>query len=87
MIVFGRVQRVGFRAFARRAAQSLGLRGWVRNRSDGTVELVAAGAVEELDELARRLQAGPPGALVEGVRQELWNLSGDEDGFEVITTR
>jgi acylphosphatase len=57
--VYGRVQGVGFRAFARREAQSLGLRGWVRNRPDGSVEGVAAGPVMDLSRLLDRLRRGP----------------------------
>jgi acylphosphatase len=62
--VQGRVQGVGFRAFVRREAASLGLAGWVRNMADGAVELQAWGAAEALGELRRRVREGPPGARV-----------------------
>ncbi|HWL41152.1 MAG TPA: acylphosphatase [Gemmatimonadaceae bacterium] len=64
----GRVQGVGFRWFIRETALRLDLAGWVSNRSDGNVELAAAGdahAVERLEAAARK---GPPGAMVEEVR-------------------
>ncbi len=65
--VYGVVQGVGFRHFVRTAAWDLGLDGWVRNRMDGSVEVVAAGERESLAELARRLRAGPPAAQVDRV--------------------
>ncbi len=45
-------------------AEQRGLRGWVRNRSDGTVEVLAEGEPEALDDLARLLAAGPPASSV-----------------------
>ena len=63
----GRVHGVGFRWWTRRRASELGLRGTVRNRPDGTVEVHAAGKVETLEEFTTELGAGPPMARVEGV--------------------
>ncbi len=65
--VRGRVQGVGFRWWARRRAADLGLRGTVRNRPDGTVEVHAAGELETLEAFAAELEVGPWGARVEGV--------------------
>ncbi len=71
-IVHGRVQGVGFRYFAHSAARSLGLRGWVKNRPDGTVECLAGGSPENLEELYRCLQKGPALSKVDNVsRQEV----------------
>lgn len=64
LIVVGRVQGVGFRWFAREAADSLGVTGWVRNRADGAVEAEAEGTTEALDEFERRLRTGNPNARV-----------------------
>ncbi len=57
--VAGRVQGVGYRAFAVRAAQALRLRGGARNLDDGRVEVVASGAVHALDRLESALSEGP----------------------------
>jgi acylphosphatase len=65
----GRVQGVGFRWWTTRAADALGLRGWVRNLRDGSVEVHAAGPVEALDELEVRLGRGPRGADVRAVKR------------------
>jgi acylphosphatase len=59
LIVQGRVQGVGYRWWAVGEARRLGLDGWVRNRADGSVELVAAGTPEELDRLQAACRRGP----------------------------
>lgn len=66
-VVTGRVQGVGFRWFVRSAASRLGLRGYVRNLPDGSVEVVAAGAATVLAQLEERLRQGPSGARVAAV--------------------
>jgi acylphosphatase len=58
-IVDGRVQGVGFRYFTQERAVHLGLTGWVRNRWNGTVELVAEGPKADLETLLRAVQRGP----------------------------
>jgi len=65
--VSGRVQGVGFRLSAVREARRLGLRGWVRNADDGSVEVEAEGPPERLDAYLAWLQHGPPGAFVSDV--------------------
>ncbi len=67
--VYGDVQGVGFRWFVQHQAQSLGLRGWVRNCPDGSVEVAAAGAAAALLALERALWQGPPHAHVRDVRR------------------
>jgi acylphosphatase len=67
-IVHGRVQGVFFRDSTRQKARRLGLRGWVRNCWDGTVEIMAAGMESALDSLERWVRdGGPPAAHVERV--------------------
>jgi len=68
-LLAGEVQGVGFRWFAARVGQALGLRGWVRNLPDGRVEVVAAGEPAQLDEMARRLCEGPRFSRVERVEK------------------
>ena len=68
--VRGRVQGVGYRYFAQRAAESLGLRGYARNLDDGRVEVYAAGPETKLSELAGMLYRGPRWADVRGVDEE-----------------
>ena len=63
----GRVQGVGFRWWTHGRASDLGLRGTVRNRPDGTVEVHAVGDVDTLEVFAAELEVGPPMARVEGV--------------------
>ena len=65
--VRGRVQGVGFRFFVEHSAQALGVRGWVRNVDDGSVEVYAAGTAAQLSDLAGLLWQGPRWAEVRGV--------------------
>ena len=67
LLIRGIVQGVGFRHATSRQAQRLGLRGWVRNRADGSVEVVALGDDAQLDALERWARRGPPAARVEAV--------------------
>lgn len=68
--VRGRVQGVGFRYFAQRAAVELGLTGYARNLDDGRVEVYAVGPEEKLSELAGMLHRGPRWAEVRGVEEQ-----------------
>jgi acylphosphatase len=68
-LVSGRVQGVGFRYFAQRRAEELGLNGWARNLDDGRVEVYAAGPKERLSDLAAALHMGPRMAEVRGVEE------------------
>ena len=63
-LIGGRVQGVGFRYFAHRIAERLGLGGWVRNLPDGRVESEAQGALNSLTAFESALQQGPRGAQV-----------------------
>ena len=83
--VFGDVQGVGFRSFVWREARRIDLAGWVRNRFDGSVEVLAEGSPQELDRLAAVLAAGPRMSRVERVDSRA-EFGGDETmvGFTVI---
>lgn len=65
--VSGQVQGVGFRYWTVGRAKHLGLVGWVRNRRDGRVEVLAYGENSSLDSLEKELHGGPSGARVEAV--------------------
>ena len=68
--VRGRVQGVGYRYFAQRAAESLGVTGYARNLDDGRVEVYAVGPEKKLSELAGMLHHGPRWSDVRGVDEE-----------------
>lgn len=68
-LVRGRVQGVGFRWFVEREAQVLGIAGWVRNNSDGSVEVLAQGTRDQISGLRSRLREGPRAARVDAVEE------------------
>lgn len=78
----GRVQGVGFRYFAQRAAAELGVSGFTRNLDDGRVEVYAVGTPEQLADLAGRLWTGPRFADVRGV-EELEAAVQQYDSFHI----
>ncbi len=82
-IVEGRVQGVGFRFFVQETANALGLTGWVRNRWDGSVEVLAEGQRETLEKLLNALNRGPRAAIVDLVTPEWQPASGEYSGFYV----
>jgi acylphosphatase len=84
--VTGRVQGVGFRYYVMTAAGELDLRGWVRNRRDGSVEVVAEGDREKLEGLVRALQRGSRSSLVNDVKLEWLEASGEFQGFTARPT-
>jgi acylphosphatase len=80
--VHGLVQGVGFRWWAQREGRRLGLRGTVRNCTDGTVEIAFAGSPDLVTEMELRLQQGPPSARVVRL-EELAPPERLPDGFEI----
>jgi acylphosphatase len=70
MVVSGRVQGVGFRAFLRDRARALRVAGWARNLPDGAVEIEAGGEGGAMAEFVRSVRAGPPWARVASVSEE-----------------
>lgn len=67
VIVSGRVQGVGFRAFVEREAGAAGIDGWVRNRREGTVEALFAGEDAAVEQVLNAVRQGPPSSLVRDV--------------------
>jgi acylphosphatase len=70
ILVHGRVQGVWFRGWTVDAARALGVDGWVRNRRDGSVEILASGEEEALAALIERCRHGPSAARVDRVQIE-----------------
>lgn len=83
MHVYGRVQGVFFRANMRERARRLGLKGWVRNLSDGSVEAVIEGDEEKMEELIRWAARGPSLARVEGFEMKREEYKGEFKDFEI----
>ncbi len=84
--VIGRVQGVGFRYYVMGAASELGLIGWVRNRRDGSVEVLAEGELEILKKLVQSLQRGSRSSAVKEVKTELLEATGEYESFFVRGT-
>ena len=82
LVIHGRVQGVFFRDSMRREAQNLAVAGWVKNRSDGTVEAAVHGEPAAVDAIVRWARRGPQHAQVE--RVEIEPDEGSYTGFEVI---
>jgi len=82
-IVTGIVQGVNFRWFAQRRAAELGLVGYVRNRSDGSVEFVAEGTRGALERWLDAVRVGPPSAAVENVDAQWSASTGEYQRFEI----
>lgn len=84
-MVSGRVQGVGFRWFVTRNAEDLGVRGTVRNRGDGAVEVVLqADEPSTVQALVDRIRRGPPASRVEDVSCEPIDIGHRLEGFEVV---
>ena len=83
VILYGYVQGVFFRAFASERATQLGLTGYVRNLSRGTVEINAEGERKQLDQLIGYLKNGPPSAKVEKVVTNWSEYTGRYSRFSI----
>jgi acylphosphatase len=85
-VVEGRVQGVGFRYFVLEVAELLGVYGWVRNRWDESVEVLAEGDHAALEKLLDALGRGPRGASVFSVKTEWEKPTGEFHSFRVAMT-
>ena len=83
-IVSGRVQGVGYRYFARQAAQALGVRGWIRNLPDGSCEVQVAGGAELLQRFQDELRRGPRGCRVDDIAEESLTQVPDWQSFQIV---
>lgn len=86
-IVRGRVQGVNFRYYTIETARRLGLKGWVANRRDGTVETVAEGDRDAVEDLLEFLHRGSPAARVQDVDAKWQTPTNEFEGFQVRFTR
>ena len=77
--VKGRVQGVGFRYFTYRTARSLGIKGWVKNLSNGDVEIHAEGNQESITIFRNRIESGPPLGRVSEIQVEAATGEGAKD--------
>lgn len=82
-IVTGSVQGVFYRAYVHRVASFLKLTGWVRNKSDGTVEVLAEGTRPLLEELLEKLRHGPPFAKVDTITADWLRPTGEFAAFDI----
>jgi acylphosphatase len=82
-VVRGRVQGVGFRWFVEREAHILGIAGWVRNNTDGSVEVLAQGSRDQLFALRSRLQEGPRAARVDSVDESEAKAAAKMNSFRI----
>ncbi len=82
----GRVQGVWYRAWTEKTARRLGLSGWVRNRSDGSVEALICGAPGDVERMLDLLREGPPAARVDSMEAEPDAPVPAEEGFRVLPT-
>ena len=85
-VIEGRVQAVGFRYWTAREAESLSLRGWVRNRRDGTVEALFAGPGAGVDAMVEACRRGPSSAKVARVRTRPAEAPPNDAGFNYRPT-
>ena len=91
IMVRGRVQGVGYRAFVADEAGRRGMDGWVRNRRDGSVEAVLSGPAEAIEAMVSACRRGPWGAAVEDL-EERQGTAGDlrvrrpDEAFSVLPT-
>lgn len=83
-LISGRVQGVGYRAFSQRQAESLGLKGWVRNLKSGQVEALVEGSEFALGEFLKALKQGPASSEVKEVKSVDLNQPMELSGFEII---
>jgi acylphosphatase len=83
LLIAGRVQGVGYRAWMMQKATALGLSGWVRNRADGKVEALIAGDMAAVEELSRACRRGPRMAEVSSIDEEMADPP-EELGFHLV---
>jgi acylphosphatase len=84
MVISGRVQGVYFRASAQREARQLGVTGYIRNRPDGSVEIIAEGEEDLIKGLSLWVQKGPTTARVDKVETRWRSYTGEFSDFRIL---
>jgi acylphosphatase len=84
LIIEGRVQGVWFRDSTRGKAMELGVHGWVKNRSDGAVEVLAEGSPEAVEQLAAWCRIGPSRAIVQRFKEIREEWQGEFNSFDIV---
>ena len=88
LLIIGLVQGVGYRASFEAQARALKLSGWVRNRTDGSVEAVVRGDASAIETIISWARLGPPAAQVrEMIASDMDDAAVESNGFEVRTTQ
>lgn len=82
--VYGFVQGVGFRNFVRKHAKDLGLKGWVRNNLDGTVQAVFEGDEGSISTILEKCKSGPTNSWVEKVETNEEELKNEFEDFSIL---
>jgi acylphosphatase len=86
LTITGRVQGVGYRDWTLATGRELGLAGWVRNRSDGSVEALIVGDEAAVGRMIEACRRGPPLARVDGIDVDPVDLDVLPDGFQRLPT-
>lgn len=86
-VVCGRVQGVGFRAWAAARAGKLRLNGWIRNRNDGRVEFFVEGQKERIGAFVKACERGPLLARVDRLEQSCEMMEPVKDGFVILADK
>ncbi len=85
-IVYGKVQGVGYRDFVTRSAKEYGMTGWIRNKVDGTVELIAQGTPDDLKEFVEALNEGSVLAKVDSIAVDWRTPVKQFEDFSVLSS-
>jgi acylphosphatase len=80
----GLVQGVAYRFFAEKYANALGITGWIRNLTDGRVEVLAEGTAEGIESFLERLREGPRQARIDGLDVRRERATGEFSDFRVV---
>ena len=81
--IFGRVQGVCFRHYCREHAEKFGMKGFVRNNNDGSVEVIAEGEEDVIENFIAWCRRGPPLAVVEACEEKYEPPTGEFDSFTI----